>query len=45
MSKSSKSFFLTVSEYNAVKNSVSFKNFTRVPNNNKEEGGFWFYSK
>jgi len=40
-----KSFFLTVTEYNSVKNSVNFKNFNRVPNNNKVEGEFWFYSK
>lgn len=45
MTKSTKSFFLTSAEYNAVKGSVSFNNFTRVPNNNKVEGGFWFYSK
>lgn len=40
-----KSFFLTVSEYNNVKNSVDFSNFNRIPNNNKTEGGFYFYSK
>ena len=40
-----KSFFLTVAEYNSIKGNVDFKNFNRVPNNNKAEGGFWFYSK
>lgn len=40
-----KSFFLTVSEYNSVKTSVDFSNFNRIPNNNKVEGGFYFYSK
>jgi len=40
-----KLFFLTQEEYNTVKSTVSFKNFTRVPGINKEIGGFAFYSK
>ena len=40
-----KSFFLTTAEYNSIKGSVDLKNFTRVPNPVRTEGGFWFYSK